>query len=62
MELSEKVLDWHAENVLVIGTVGLAPTLYVANTKLGNIPPVYNGPAEWQACLFYDSQQLFYKE
>ena len=46
----------------MIGTVGLAPTLYVANTKLGNIPPVYNGSAEWQACLFYDSQQLFYKE
>ena len=62
MEISETVLDWHAENVLVIGTVGLAPTLYVANSKLGNIPPVYNGSAEWQACLFYDSQQLFYKE
>ena len=61
-EISEELLDWHADNVVVVGTVGLAPTLYVANSKLGNIPPAYNGSAEWQACLFYDAQQLFYKE
>ena len=36
LEVSEKIFDFYAEELLIIGTVGLAPTVYTANANLGN--------------------------
>ena len=36
LEVSEKIFDFYAEELVVIGTVGLAPTVYTANANLGN--------------------------
>ena len=37
MELSEKIHDFHAENLYLIGTVGLVPRPWIASNKLGNV-------------------------
>ena len=33
LEVSEKIFDFYAEELLIIGTVGLAPSVYIANDQ-----------------------------
>ena len=37
----ERLWDWHAASMFIIGTVGLAPTLFIAKNNVGNIPTEY---------------------
>ncbi len=62
MQLSQKIYDFHADQVLMIGTVGMAPLLYIANKNLGNVPEAF-GPGMQVWCDFaYLGDQLFWKE
>ena len=61
LELSRKIYDYHADNLFMIGTVGLAPTLYIAKNSIGNVPSVYPPPRSWSGDLTYYAEQLFFK-
>jgi len=62
MELSQRIYDFHADKVLMIGTVGLVPLIYIANKNLGNVPEVM-GPGMQVWCdLAYFGDLLFWKE
>jgi peptide/nickel transport system substrate-binding protein len=37
MELSQKIYDFHAENVWIIGTVGMSPKILIAKNNLRNV-------------------------
>jgi peptide/nickel transport system substrate-binding protein len=59
--LSQRIYDLHAENLYMIGTVGLAPTIFIAKETIGNIPDQY---PPWACCsvvLNYYANQLYFK-
>jgi len=61
-ELSQQIYDFHADKVLMIGTVGLVPLIYIANKNLGNVPEAF-GPGMQVWCdLAYLGDQLFWKK
>jgi len=60
-ELSQKIFDFHAEEVFMIGTVGMAPTLYIAKNNLGNVPEVYD-IGYYDIALSSYGRQLFWKQ
>lgn len=64
MELSEKFFDWHAENVVLIGTVGMVPLVYIAKNDIGNVPTKYGrgGEYHWVGDLNHFAEQLFFKQ
>jgi len=62
IEAMQKVFDWHAENVVIIGTVGMVPVVYVAKNNIGNVPKAYNPGGMWSGDLNYFAEQLFFKE
>ena len=37
-EIYTKIFDFHAENLLIIGAVGMVPDPYIAKKNIGNIP------------------------
>ena len=47
LELSRKIYAFHADNLYMIGTVGMAPTLYIAKNSIGNVPTEYPPPRSW---------------
>ena len=57
----ERLWDWHAENMFILGTVGLAPTLFIAKNNIGNIPTVY--PPYFEVNLNFNkyAPQWFFK-
>ena len=57
----ERLWDWHAENMFIIGTVGLAPTLFIAKNNIGNIPTEY--PPYFEVNLNFNkyAPQWFFK-
>nr|MQY59666.1 hypothetical protein [Clostridia bacterium] len=61
IEAMQKVFDWHAENVVIIGTVGMVPVPYVAKNNIGNVPKAYNPAGGWPGDLNYFAEQLFFK-
>ncbi len=64
MDLSEKFFDWHAENVVIIGTVGMVPLVYIAKNNVGNVPTKYGkgGEYHWVGDLNHYDEQLFFKQ
>ena len=44
--------DWHAASMFIIGTVGLAPTLFIAKNNVGNIPTEY--PPDFEVNLNFN--------
>ncbi len=61
LNLMEKIYDFHAENLYVLGTVGLVPTIYIADQDLGNVPTGFPFDKAFFGDLYNDAQQLFYK-
>ena len=51
MELSAEIFDWFAEELVVIGTVGMVPTPLIAKRNLGNV----NVEVFWSAAGLYES-------
>ena len=62
MELMEKIWDYQAENLYVMGLVGLVPTLYIAKKDIGNIPKAFLFDASFQGDLYNEAAQLFWKQ
>ena len=61
-ELSGKMNDWQAENLPIIGTVGMAPLLYIAKNNIGNVPQAYRVDESWIGHLSSGAIQLFFKD
>lgn len=57
-----KLLDWQAENLPIIGTVGMAPILYIAKNNIGNVPTAYRIDESWMGHLSTSAIQLFFKD
>ena len=62
LELSRKIYAFHADNLYMIGTVGMAPTLYIAKNSIGNVPTEYPPPRSWAGDLTSYADQLFFKQ
>ena len=62
LELSRKVYAFHADNLYMIGTVGMAPTLYIAKNNIGNVPTEYPPPRSWAGDLTSYADQLFFRQ
>jgi len=61
-ELSQKIYDFFAEEVYMIGTVGMLPRVFIAKKNIGNVPEKYPpGKATYVGELTYYGQQLFFK-
>ena len=54
-----KVFDFHAENVYLIGTVGITPHLYVVKNKLANEPLEYAPSMSWKGDLLVYAAKMF---
>ena len=61
-ELSQKIYDWHAEHLMHIGAVGMAPHVYIANKKLGNVPREFYTGIGGSIGLNIPGEQLFFKQ
>ena len=61
-ELSQKIYDWHAEHLMHIGAVGMAPAVYIANKTLGNVPREFYTGIGGSIGLNIPGEQLFFKE
>jgi peptide/nickel transport system substrate-binding protein len=61
LDLMERIYDFQAENLYVLGTVGLVPTIYIADKDLGNVPTGFPFDKAFFGDLYNDAQQLFYK-
>jgi peptide/nickel transport system substrate-binding protein len=59
MEIGKQLVRWNAENVLVIGTVGLVPNVVVVKDNFKNVPEnfttdwIYMAPGTLEPCHFY---------
>ncbi len=62
MELAQKILDFHAEKLYLIGTVGMEPTIFIAKNNVGNIPKNYAPDGVYAGNLSYFSRQFFLKQ
>ena len=62
VELSQKILDFHAEKVYFIGSVGMVPTIYIAKKNIGNVPRRVPPASEDALSLNHWANQLFFKE
>ncbi|MQY69406.1 MAG: hypothetical protein GH145_00885 [Firmicutes bacterium] len=62
MDLSKDIYNFHAKRLYLIGTVGLAPTCFIANKNLGNVPTRYFPTAEENFSLNYLAKFLFFKQ
>ena len=62
VEAVTKLYDYHAEQLYLIGTVGLAPQLYIAGTDLGNTPTGLLPWMTWNGELNYFNDQLYFKD
>ena len=61
-QLALAIGDYQAEYLYAIGTVGEAPTVLIVNENLGNVPKIPAPEAGDFFGLYYDAQQLFWKE
>jgi len=62
MELSQKIFDFHAEKVYIIGSVGMVPTIYIAKKNVGNVPRRCPPASEDALSLNHWANQLFFKQ
>ena len=62
MTIAKELIKWHAENVHVIGTVGLLPNVVVVKNNFKNVPQdfttdwIYMAPGTLDPCHFYFEQ------
>ncbi|UCH24405.1 MAG: hypothetical protein JSV66_10645 [Trueperaceae bacterium] len=61
IEISQKIFDFHHDNMLMQGVVGGMPQLAIAKSNLGNVPTGYFGSAIWFGDLLIESEQLYFK-
>ena len=61
VEAFTKVFDFHAENVHLIGTVGITPHLYVVKNKVANAPLEYGPSMSWKGDLLVYAAKMFIK-
>ncbi len=61
-ELSQKIYDWHAEQLVHIGAVGQAPVVYIADKNLGNVPTEFYTGIGGSIDLNITADQLFFKQ
>lgn len=60
--IAKELIKWHAENVHVIGTVGLLPNVVVVKNNFKNVPQdfttdwIYMAPGTLEPCHFYFEQ------
>ena len=59
--LRQKVHDWHARNLVVIGTVGMVPVPLIAKNSLGNVPTEFLPWMGWRGDLNYFAEGLYFK-
>ena len=61
VEVSQKIFDFHYENLLMQGVVGGMPSLVIAKDNLTNVPKGFFGSAIWFGDLNIESDQLYFK-
>jgi len=61
-DLWTKICDFHAENLLIIGAVGMVPVPYIAKKNIGNVPKVFPPAAGGKGDLIRTADQLFIKQ
>ena len=61
IEISQKIFDFHYENLLMQGVVGGMPTLAIAKDNIGNVPTGFYGSAIWFGDLNIEAEQLYFK-
>jgi hypothetical protein len=61
MELSRKIYDFHAENLYMIGVVGMVPMPFIVKKNIGNLPTAFLPHMGDRADLNYYMVSLFYK-
>lgn len=61
VELSQKIFNFHFDNMLMQGVVGGMPSLAIAKSNLGNVPTGYYGSAIWFGDLLIEAEQLYFK-
>ena len=61
-EIAEKIFDYNAEYVNVIGTVGVIPYLYIAKNNIGNVPQGTWANFSWTGSPNMVTEQLFFKD
>ncbi len=60
--IAKELIKWHAENVHVIGTVGLLPNVVVVKNNFKNVPQdfttdwIYMVSGTLEPCHFYSEQ------
>jgi len=62
IELCQKVYDFHAQNLFVIGVIGMVPHVYIAKKSIGNVPQEYGPGMSWPIALNVYANQLFFRE
>jgi peptide/nickel transport system substrate-binding protein len=62
VEIAEKIFDFQAENVFHIGTVGMAPLLYIAKNNVGNVPEKAWANFSWRGSPNMGVDMLFFKD
>ena len=61
-DLYTKIFDFHAENLVMIGAVGMVPHLYIAKKNIGNVRKAFPPAGGWKGDLIYNADQLFIKQ
>lgn len=61
IEVSQKIFDFHFDNLLMQGVVGGLPTLVIAKDNLTNVPKGFFGSAIWFGDLNIEAEQLYFK-
>lgn len=59
--ISQKIFDFHYENLLMQGVTGGMPQLAIAKNNLANVPTGYYGSAIWFGDLLIEAEQLYFK-
>jgi peptide/nickel transport system substrate-binding protein len=54
-------LDFQAENILIVGTVGYVPHLLIAKNTLGNIPTAFPPGSGWWGGFTRDGDTIYFK-
>ena len=60
-DVMEKIFDYNAEKLYVLGTVGSVPTILIAKSNMGNVPQDFPFDKAFFGDLYNDAAQLFYK-
>ena len=61
VELAQKIFDFQARNLVIIGVVGLKPVPLVAKRNIGNIPTGFTMGMEGSTGLNVHGDQFFFK-